>query len=75
MSKETRRVSIVIEDLGDINKVLVALENLFKTLIDYYIEKEDLTLLASFVLACSSYFGHLLMILGYNEENTKEDKK
>lgn len=67
MNKEKRRVSIIIENLDDTHNVLIALDNLFKTIIEYYIDKENLNSLAQFILTCSVYFGGLLTTLGYND--------
>jgi hypothetical protein len=74
MSEEKREITIKITDLNDVNKVLHALESLFKTLIDYYTEKEELKSLSYFILACSIYFGNLLTILGFDETLKGEQK-
>jgi len=68
---EKRKISIIIDDLDDIQKVLVALDNLFRSLLEYYIDT-DLSKLSLFVISCGVYFGKLLTLLGYKEGDFKD---
>jgi hypothetical protein len=71
--KEKEKVTITIENLDNIEDVLKSLELLFAKLIGYYSDK-DLHNLNILVLSCSVYFGKILRMLGYNEEDFKEIK-
>jgi hypothetical protein len=68
MPKEKRAINIHIEDLDDLDKLWVALDNLFRQILEYYIDT-DFEKLVKFVLSCSVYFGKLLNILGYSEKD------
>lgn len=71
--KEKRKISITIDDLDDVKKVLIGLDNLFRSLLVYYIDN-DLNKLSLLVFSCSVYFGKLLRLLGYREEDFGEEK-
>jgi len=68
--KEKRKVSITIDDLDDTKIVFEAIDNLFHTLICHYIDT-DFDKLNLFVVSMSVYFGKLLGLLGYREEELK----
>jgi len=63
-------INIIIEDLDNLPSVLKSIELLFSKLIMYYGEK-DLHKLNTLVLSISVYFGKLLTLLGYDEEDLK----
>lgn len=65
------KVAIVIEDLDDIQKVLASLDLLFQKLIYYYLDK-DLSKLKLLIVCVSFYFGELLRMIGYDEDDLKE---
>jgi hypothetical protein len=69
---EKRAINIQITDLDDRVKVFLALEKLFKTILDYYLTKQtdDLEI---FILSASYYFGTLLKWIGYNESDFKNE--
>lgn len=68
-----KRINITIEDLDNLKNVSIALENLFKTILEYYIDKNDeLKSFEWFILSCSVYFGKLLTLMGYDNEDFKE---
>lgn len=71
MKKDKEQIAIIIKDLDDINNVLSSLQLLFEKLILYY-GKKDLTKLQTLILSCSVYFGKVLRMLGYTEEDFKE---
>jgi hypothetical protein len=71
--KEKRKVSITIDDLDDTKIVFEAIDNLFRTLICHYIDT-DFDKLNLFVVSMSVYFGKLLGLLGYREEEFEEEK-
>jgi hypothetical protein len=62
------KLSITIKDLDDMENVLKSLELLFSKLIMYYGNK-DLSNLNVLVLSISSYFGKILKMLGYTEDD------
>lgn len=64
------KIQITIKDLDDINNVLESLELLFQKLVYYYAEK-DIKKLGILILSCSVYFGKMLGIMGYTEEDFK----
>jgi hypothetical protein len=67
------KITIVIEDLDDIQGVFKSLDILFKNIILYYTEN-DLKKLNTFVLSISSYFGILLGLLGYKEDDFRKEE-
>jgi len=65
------KITITIEDLDDLKTVAIALENLFKIILEYYIDKDDeLLSFEWFILSCSIYFGKLLALMGYDEKDS-----
>lgn len=68
MKKSNKQISITITDITDFDKVLISLENLFKTLITYYIETNNMEALTALVLGVSIYFGSILRTLGIDEK-------
>jgi len=68
------KVTIVIEDLDDMNGVFKSLNILFRKIILYYTEN-DLKKLDTFVLSISSYFGILLGLLGYKEDDFRKEEE
>lgn len=71
--KEKRSITITIGDLDDLKDVSIALENLFKTILEYYIDKDDeLKSFEWFILSCSVYFGKLLTLMGYDDKDFEE---
>jgi len=62
------KLSITIGNLDDMENVLKSLELLFSKLILYYGNK-DLKNLNVLVLSISSYFGKILKMLGYTEDD------
>jgi len=69
---EKRKINIQIEDLDDVNKVLIAIDNLLRTILEYYIDT-DWHKLQIIVMSCSAYFGNILRQLGYKEEDFKNE--
>jgi len=67
--KEKRAINITISNLDDLNSVLNALDNLFKSLLLYYVDKGEDKNIEILVLSASVYFGTLLKGLGYDENN------
>jgi hypothetical protein len=63
----TEKIQITIEDLDDIQKVLIALDNLFRTLLNHYIDTEW-NKLSLVVVSCSVYFGRLHQLIGCKEK-------
>lgn len=63
-----RKLIIAIDDLDDLKNVLTALDNLFRTLICYYLDN-DIDKLNTLVMTCSIYFGKILGLLGYKSED------
>ena len=68
---EKERITITIEDLDNIQKVLESLQLLFSKLVIYY-SKKDESKLMTLVINCGAYFGKLLVMLGYNEDEELE---
>jgi hypothetical protein len=67
------KITITIDDLDNLKSVSIVLENLFKTILEYYIDKDDeLKSFEWFILSCSVYFGKLLTLMGYDEKDFKE---
>jgi len=62
------KISITIDNLDDMENVLKSLELLFSKLILYYGNK-DVSNLNVLVLSISSYFGKILKMLGYTEDD------
>ena len=62
------KISITIDNLDDMENVLQSLELLFSKLILYYGNK-DVSNLNVLVLSISSYFGKILKMLGYTEDD------
>jgi hypothetical protein len=62
------KLTITIRDLDDMENVLKSLELLFSKLIMYYGNK-DISNLNVLVLSISSYFGKILKMLGYTEDD------
>ena len=69
--KEKERINITIEDLDNLPSVLRSLELLFQKLIYYYADR-DLKTLNTLVISISVYFGKILRMLGYTEDDFKE---
>ena len=67
------KITITIENLDDIQSVSKSLTLLFQKLIYYYPEK-DLHNLNILVLSCSVYFGKILQLLGYMEDDFKGEE-
>jgi len=65
------KIQITIENLDDLQGVLKSIELLFQKLIYYYAE-HDLKSLNTLVLSCSVWFGKVLRMLGYTEDDFKE---
>ena len=65
------KLAIIIEDLDDIQKVLMSLDLLFQKLIYYYLDK-DLNKLRLLVVCVSFYFGELLKMIGYRDDEELE---
>jgi hypothetical protein len=65
------KIQITIDNLDDIQSVLRSIELLFQKLI-YYYGDNDVKKLYTLVLSCSVWFGKVLRILGYTEEDFKE---
>lgn len=68
---EKKSITITITDLDDLDKVWVALDNLFRTIIIYYIDN-DFDKLNRLVLSVSVYFGKMLKLLGYTGEDFED---
>lgn len=68
-----RKLIITFTDLDDIQKVLSSLEKLFKEILLYY-EETDTNKLEIMIMSISAYFGQLLRIGGYEEEDFKDEK-
>jgi hypothetical protein len=66
------KITITIENLDDMPSVLRSVELLFQKLVDYYTEK-DIRNLYTLVLSCSVWFGKILHILGYTEDDFKKE--
>ena len=66
-----QKIQITIDNLDDMQSVLRSIELLFQKLIDYYAE-HDLKKLITLVLSCSVWFGKVLQILGYSEDDFGE---
>jgi hypothetical protein len=64
------KINITIENIDDLQSVLKSLELLFEKLILYYSDT-DLQKLSNLILSCSVYFGRVLRLLGYTEEDFK----
>ena len=62
------KIQITIDNLDDMENVLQSLELLFSKLILYYGNK-DVSNLNVLVLSISSYFGKILKMLGYTEDD------
>jgi len=62
------KIQITIDNLDDMENVLQSLELLFSKLILYYGNK-DVSNLNILVLSISSYFGKILKMLGYTEDD------
>jgi hypothetical protein len=65
------KLIITLKDLDDIKGVLKSLELLFQKLIIYYGEK-DAKKLNTLVMSCGVYFGKILRLMGYSEEDFEE---
>ena len=65
------KIQITIENLDDLQGVLKSIELLFSKLIYYYAEKDPKNL-NTLILSCSAWFGKVLRILGYTEDDFKE---
>jgi len=72
--KEKRAINITISNLDDFNSVLNALDNLFKSLLLYYVDKGEDKNIEILVLSASVYFGTLMRGLGYDENNFKGEQ-
>ena len=62
------KINIIIEDLDDIISVLKSIELLFQKLIYYYGET-NVENLHTLIVSCSVWFGKILQVLGYDDEN------
>ena len=67
------KIQITIENLDDIQNVLKSLELLFQKLIIYYSDKDE-EKVNILVLSCSVWFGKMMRILGYDENDFGELK-
>lgn len=67
---EKEKITITIENLDDMHSVLRSLELLFQKIVLYYSDK-DINKLVAFVVSCSVWFGKMLTILGYDEDDFK----
>lgn len=70
--KQKEQINITIKDLDDLNGVLKSIELLFTKLILYYGDT-DLKKLNMLLISCANWFGKLLRMSGYSEEDF-EDK-
>ena len=68
MPEEKRELSIHITDLNDLNKVLEALDNIFRTLILHYTDTNEKNAKV-FIVSIAVYFGELMRLLGWNEKD------
>jgi hypothetical protein len=62
------KIQITIDNLDDVQSVLRSIELLFQKIIYYYGE-HDLHKLNILVLSVSSWFGQILKMLGYTEDD------
>jgi hypothetical protein len=67
------KISITIDNLDDVQSVLKSIELLFQKLIYYYGEN-DVKKLYTLILSVSAWFGKVLRMLGYTEDDFKELK-
>ena len=65
------KITITIKDLDDIRGVLKSIELLFNKLIFYYSET-NVNNLQTLILTTSVWFGQILKMLGYDENDFKE---
>jgi hypothetical protein len=65
-------ISITIDNIDNIKDVLKSLELLFAKLIHYYAGKDNNNL-EVLIVSVSIYFGKMLRLLGYNEDNPDEN--
>ena len=73
MPKEKRSITITISDVDNVHATLVSLDNLFRTLLEHYIDKEDdFISLDIMTLACANYFGEVLKLIGFSEKDFEE---
>lgn len=70
---EKRQININITNLDDLTSTLEALDHLFRTIIIHYAGKSEIDKLHRFVLGCATYFGTCLRVLGYDEEDLKDE--
>jgi hypothetical protein len=64
------KIQITIENLDDMPSVLKSIELLFQKLIDYY-NRVDVKNLNILILSMSVWFGKILRIMGYDENDFK----
>jgi hypothetical protein len=65
------KLIITIKDLDDLQGVLKSIELLFQKLITYYADK-DTEKFITLILSVSVWFGQILTMLGYTEDDFKE---
>ena len=73
MDNEKKSISITISNIDDMQVVFKAFDNLFRKLLLYYAEKEDMESIELFVLSIAQYFGEIMKKIGYNEEDFKNE--
>jgi len=75
MTEEPIKEQLIIkfEDLNDFEKTLTTLCLCCNKIIEYYAKQNDRRL-DDFVLEMSAYFGYILQMLGFDEEDFKDGK-
>jgi len=71
--KKKKQISITITDLSDSQKVFGSLDCLFKEILLYYCDKGDMESVDIFVLSIAQYIGSLMKVLGFSEEDFKDE--